>query len=128
MRLWILLPVAILLLGMVVAFGWYQFSRRAGRPISMVRDLETRGYARTVGKRIDEFLKEKGVEVAQAFEPRWGAEELRNKEGECFVVSYTYEEGRTAESISWEVDLRTKEIHPRDAWAKELISPRGGSR
>jgi hypothetical protein len=118
LRALLLAAVAFVSLLLVVLFGWYQFSHRAKQPIEIVKQHAIPGTDTTIGEGVENFIKDKGVEIVrEGFKPSWGAEET---EKDLFVVSFVYEVGRESHWISWRVTLPSGEVKPVGDWAREL--------
>ncbi|MBN1289374.1 MAG: hypothetical protein JXA49_07050 [Actinobacteria bacterium] len=114
----VLLAAALGCLLPVVLFGWLQFQSRATDPINKVKRHESPIGGQAIDKTILEFVREEGLEVAEdGFKPSWGAEET---EKDVWIVSYVFEVGRKATWISWEVNLKSGKITPRDGLARKL--------
>jgi hypothetical protein len=106
---------------LVVFFGWYQFSHRAKGPVELVKQHAIPGTDTTIGEGIENFIRDKGVQIVrEGFKPSWGAEETGKN---VFRVSYVYEVDREAHWISWRVIMPSGEVKPEGEWAREL---RGG--
>lgn len=114
----VLSAIAVACLVPVALFGWYQFRSRATHPINKVKNHTTPISGKTIDSTIPGFLRDEGVAVAEeGFKPSWGAEEIEN---DVWVVSYVFEVGRKATWISWEVDMESGSVTPRDELASEL--------
>lgn len=108
----------VLALALVALFGWYQFSKRAGKPIDLVRQHAIPGTDVTIGEGILDYIKGRGVKVVtEGFKPSWGAEE---EPGGAWVVSYVYEVGRQSHWVSWRVYPASGRVVPVDRMARSL--------
>ena len=110
--------IAAVLLFAVAFFGWYQFAHRAKAPMDLVKEHRIPGTGETIEEGIEAFLEDGGVEIArEGFKPRWGAEETGSN---VWVVSFVFEVGREAQSVSWKVYADSGEVRPSDEAAREL--------
>ena len=117
-RIALLVTAAFLAVALVAGFGWYQFARRAERPIGIIKTHAIPGTDTNVEEGILDFVKGKGVEVvSEGFKPSWGAEETAS---DVWVVSYVFEVGRESHRVSWQVYPKSGRVLPRDALAREL--------
>ncbi|MBN2168510.1 MAG: hypothetical protein JW738_04640 [Actinobacteria bacterium] len=116
----VLLTAALALLLPVGLFGWLQFQSRATDPINKVKTRESPISGETIDKTILEFIREEDINIAEnGFRPSWGAEEI---EKDVWIVSYVFEVGRKATWISWEVDMNSGNIIPKDDTADALLN------
>ena len=114
----LLSAVAIASLLLVVFFGWYQFAHHAKQPVEIVKLHTIPGTDTTIGEGIENFIRDKGVEIAgEGFKPRWGAEETGKN---VFIVSYVYEVVRESHWISWRVIMPSGRVEPLGEWGREL--------
>lgn len=114
----LLLLAAVICLAPVLLFGWYQFKHEAADPTQRVKKHESPLSGKPVSETILGFVKEQGVEIAQdGFKPTWGAEEISK---DVWIVSYVFEVGRNATWISWEVNMKSGRVLPKDNLAREL--------
>lgn len=114
----LLISAAIVFLAPVLFFGWYQFKNRAEDPIEKIKDHFIPGIEETIGEVILDFAERKDLDVErEGFKPSWGAEEISK---DVWLVSYVFEVGRDATSISWEIDMKSGTVQPKDELAAEL--------
>ena len=110
--------IALFALLLVAGLGQFQFSHRADLPIRIIKSHAVPGTDVTIGERILDFIKGKGIKVvSEGFKPSWGAEETGR---DVWVVSYVFEVGRESRWVSWKVYPKSGKVIPRDEMAGEL--------